>query len=58
MDDAEEREEAGRNRSGPPDGRGPAAWVRTEVLSVSFRQGCVACWPRTVCRREPAARIS
>lgn len=32
MDDAEEREEAGRNRSGPPDGRGPAAWVRTEVL--------------------------
>ena len=36
MDDAEEREEADRNRSGPPDGRGPAAWVRTEVLECEI----------------------
>jgi hypothetical protein len=36
MDDAEEREEAGRNRSGPHDGRGPAAWVSTEVLECEI----------------------
>ena len=36
MDDAEEREEAGRNRCGPHDGRGPAAWVRTEDLECEL----------------------
>lgn len=36
MDDGEEREEAGRNHSGPPNGKGPAAWVRTEVLECEL----------------------
>lgn len=36
MDDAEDREEVGRNRSGPPDGRRPAAWVRTEELECEL----------------------
>jgi hypothetical protein len=36
MDDAEEREEEGQNRSGPPDGRRPAAWVSTEVLECEI----------------------
>lgn len=36
MDDGEEREEAGRNRSGPPNGRGPAAWVHTQILECEL----------------------
>ncbi len=36
MDDAEEREEAGRNHSGPSDNRVPAAWVRTEELECEL----------------------
>jgi hypothetical protein len=36
MDDAEEREEGGRNHSGPPDERGPASWVRTEILECEI----------------------
>lgn len=36
MDDGEEREEAGRNHSGPPNGRGPARWVRTEDLECEL----------------------
>jgi hypothetical protein len=36
MDDGEEREEAGRDHSGPPNGKGPAAWVRTEDLECEL----------------------
>lgn len=36
MDDAEEREEEGRNHSGPSDQRVPAAWVRTEELECEL----------------------
>jgi hypothetical protein len=36
MDSEEEREEAGRNHSGPPSGKGPAAWVRTEDLECNL----------------------
>ncbi len=36
MDDAEEREEAGRNHSDPSDERVPAAWVRTEDLECEL----------------------
>ena len=36
MDDGEEREEAARNYSGPPNGKGPAAWVRTEDLECEL----------------------
>jgi hypothetical protein len=36
MDDGEEREEAGRNHPGPPNGKGPARWVRTEDLECEL----------------------
>lgn len=36
MDNGEERDEAGRNHSGPPKGKGPAAWVRTEDLECDL----------------------
>jgi hypothetical protein len=36
MDDAEEREEAGRNHPDPSDQRVPAAWVRTEELECEL----------------------
>lgn len=36
MDVGEEREEAGRNHSRPPKGKGPADWVRTEVLECEL----------------------
>jgi len=36
MDDGEETEGAGRNHAGPPNGKGPAAWVPTEVLECEL----------------------
>lgn len=36
MDDGEEREEAGRNHPGPPNGEGPAHWVHTKILECEL----------------------
>lgn len=36
MDNGDEREEAGRNHSGPPNGKGLSAWVRTEDLECDL----------------------
>jgi hypothetical protein len=36
MDDGEEREEAGRDHSGPPDETGPARWVHTQILECEL----------------------
>lgn len=36
MDNEDDREEAGRNHSGPPNGGSPAHWVHTQILECEL----------------------